>query len=334
MRYLCLILAPVLVLACSGKSITRAESVHKTKNGDTVETDGGASVSKKGIVEMVQENHEDMVDLSPGELYLDRVVLTTAKDSSLFEELRAKALHGAFENMSLGEKLLAIGEHFMGVPYVSGTLETEGEERLVINLRELDCVTFVEYVMAMALSFEDTAGDFRSFTRQLKNLRYRANERVSYEARLHYFSEWILDKEAKGILSTTNQTIGNATMKTKVDFMSTHANLYPVLQNNPSLIARFKEIEGSISAHEFRYFTSDTIAHIEHLVENGDLIAFVTSTPGLDFSHCAFAAKRNGRLYVLHASTRENKVEYSPVPLSEYIGQMRGVTGIVTARFR
>lgn len=290
-----MILVALVVLACSGKAVSLAE----VRSVNAVAADD--------------------------KLY-------TAMDSSIFEAIKAKAINGAFEGMPFGEKLLAIGMHFMGSPYVSGALETEGDERLVINLRELDCVTFVEYVVAIAKTVEQY--DFNGFAKILKDLRYRGDEAISYPSRLHYFSEWILDKENKGTLYRTNASACNAVIKTRIDFMSSHANLYPRLKADSTLVARFREIESLISGQEFHYFTADTIASIEHLIENGDLIAFVTRTPGLDFSHCAFAARRNGRLYVMHASTRDNKVEYSPVPLSEYIGQMRGVTGIVTARFR
>ena len=46
--------------------------------------------------------------------------------------------------------MLEIGKFFLGTPYVAGTLETKGAEHLVVNLREYDCVTFVENVVALA----------------------------------------------------------------------------------------------------------------------------------------------------------------------------------------
>ncbi len=46
--------------------------------------------------------------------------------------------------------MLEIGKFFLGTPYVVGTLETKRGEHLVVNLREFDCVTFVENVVALA----------------------------------------------------------------------------------------------------------------------------------------------------------------------------------------
>ncbi|MDP2725000.1 MAG: DUF1460 domain-containing protein, partial [Syntrophales bacterium] len=58
---------------------------------------------------------------------------------------------GRWEGQTLkssGELALAVGSHFLGTPYVAGTLEQEKGESLQINLRQLDCFTFVENTMA------------------------------------------------------------------------------------------------------------------------------------------------------------------------------------------
>jgi hypothetical protein len=64
----------------------------------------------------------------------------------LFEEARGQDVRGK----SVGEIMVWVGKQFIGAPYVPHTLELPGEEQLVINLREFDCVTFVESVLALA----------------------------------------------------------------------------------------------------------------------------------------------------------------------------------------
>ena len=44
------------------------------------------------------------------------------------------------------------GLNFLKTPYVAHTLEVNEEEKLVVNFDEVDCTTFVEYVLALALS--------------------------------------------------------------------------------------------------------------------------------------------------------------------------------------
>ena len=43
-----------------------------------------------------------------------------------------------------GERVVAAGRFFEGMPYEGGTLGNTPEERVVVNLRAFDCVTFVE----------------------------------------------------------------------------------------------------------------------------------------------------------------------------------------------
>ena len=59
------------------------------------------------------------------------------------------------------ERIAELALTFVGTRYVPGTLEAEGPERLVINFRELDCVTFVENVLAIGPQtdfWENTGG--------------------------------------------------------------------------------------------------------------------------------------------------------------------------------
>ena len=50
------------------------------------------------------------------------------------------------------ERMLFFANKFLGRPYVGATLEKNQEERLVVNLNELDCTTLVENVTALALT--------------------------------------------------------------------------------------------------------------------------------------------------------------------------------------
>jgi hypothetical protein len=70
------------------------------------------------------------------------------------------------------------------------------------------------------------------------------------------------------------------------------------------------------------------------MIKDGDIIAFTTDIDGLDVSHTGFAIFQNNRLHLLHASTRTNMVEISPVPLDEYLAPLRRVTGILVARVK
>ena len=75
--------------------------------------------------------------------------------------------------ISPGQLMLEIGKYFIGTPYAEGTLKAKGAERLVVNLREFDCVTFVENVVALALCVKSRKKPFEDFRKQLQRTRYR-----------------------------------------------------------------------------------------------------------------------------------------------------------------
>ena len=60
-----------------------------------------------------------------------------------------------------------------GVPYVAHTLEVNKDEQLIINLRQLDCTTYVENVTALTLCVKQKTYTFESFCANLRKIRYR-----------------------------------------------------------------------------------------------------------------------------------------------------------------
>ena len=47
--------------------------------------------------------------------------------------------------------IIFFARKLLGIPYVAHTLEVNKTEKLVVNLRQLDCTTFVENVVALSL---------------------------------------------------------------------------------------------------------------------------------------------------------------------------------------
>ena len=54
-----------------------------------------------------------------------------------------------------GETVLSNGLKYVGTPYVAHTLDVDGPEELILNCDEVDCTTFVEYVLAESLCLID-----------------------------------------------------------------------------------------------------------------------------------------------------------------------------------
>lgn len=230
-----------------------------------------------------------------------------------------------------GERIIAVGKTFIGTPYVGKTLEVNDQESLVINLREFDCTTFVENVLAFDLLLSRQANKLDSFGNVLQNIRYREGELNGYASRLHYFTEWIADNEQKGIVSDISEEIGGKPVRKEINFMSAHRDLYPMLKDDES----FEQIQNSekkLSNRTLYFLPKEQIEEAEHLIKSGDILALATSIEGLDVTHTGFAIRQeNGRIHLLHASS-SGQVEVSEQPLSEYLAAMKHNTGIYIAR--
>ena len=227
--------------------------------------------------------------------------------------------------------VLGIGKFFLGTHYGVGTLETGGAERLGINLREFDCVTFVENVVALAWLVTSRGKSFEAFRRMLRKIRYRQGRLQGYTSRLHYFSDWIYDNEKKGIVRDVTREIGGRPSRKAVTFMTTYADLYPPLKNAANF-QRLKSIERTISRRSLFFIPKKALMRLEGGIHDGDLIAITTNAEGLDILHVGFAARVKNRIHLLHASSAEGRVVLSPRTLYRYLMENKIRSGIMVAR--
>ncbi len=261
-------------------------------------------------------------------------VTATPGDSLFYETVMHKVLGELAPDADINQRISEAGRAFLGAPYVASTLEVEGDEHLVVNLLGVDCTTFVEYVTAMALCSAGERTGFDDFTLQLAELRYRGGIIDGYPSRLHYFIEWLKDNEKKGYIEIISDGIGNRILDTYVGFMTANPHLYRQLEEEPAYIEEMAAVEKEISAYEMSYISRDMIDEMATHIRDGDIIAFVSSIGGLDVSHTGLAVFSGDRLHLLHASSRSQEVEITPVPLSEYLADSRNIPGILLARVR
>ena len=251
-------------------------------------------------------------------------------DKQAFED-KVIQIKGLLEN-DFGTTLVAVGKTFKGIPYVAKTLEIGKTETLVVNLKELDCTTFVENVLAFSLLLREGKMDFDSFTSALEKIRYDDGKLNGYGSRLHYFSEWIANNEEKGILKEITAEIGGIEIKKEINFMGTHRGLYPFLEDDEN----FKKIiatEKALKERTLCYLPQNQIEANEHLIQTGDIIALATSIDGLDVTHTGIATReKDGRIHLLHASTGSMEVEVTKLPLADYLKKVKKNTGIMVAR--
>lgn len=232
--------------------------------------------------------------------------------------------------------MIHFGRQLRGLPYVGKTLEKNAEERLVVNLRQLDCTTYVETVLALTLCMHQKTYTFDAFCRNLQQVRYRDGV-VHYTNRLHYFTYWMDENVRKGIVSHVNSpaTIFAATQTVKANYMTTHPQLYPMLVRHPEWMPAIRSMEQAITGQRYLYIPKSKLADspaLRRTIHDGDIIAILTSRQGLDTSHIGIAVWHTDGLHLLNASSIHHKVVEEPKLFKTYMAEHRSHTGIRLVR--
>ncbi len=272
---------------------------------------------------------------------LDTVAGTrwTEADWTILQEKVRWAIDAGLDTLELGEGLARLGLTFVGAPYTPQTLEAPGPEALVVNLREFDCVTFVENVLALtwfirndgSAALTDQVRAMRRYEEYLTALRYRGATLSGYPSRLHYFSEWLSDNERRGLVASRAAELGAETDAEPIDFMSTHPAAYRQLAA-PDVLGAILDTERRLDeAGPRRFVPQARIADVSERIGTGDVIAATSAVPGLDIAHTGIAVRRDGRLHLLHAPLVGDAVQLSETTLAERVRGISGQDGIMVA---
>lgn len=233
--------------------------------------------------------------------------------------------------------ILFIGKKLLGLPYVAKTLEKGKTEQLVINTTQLDCTTFVENVLAMYLCVKNRKPKFNDFCNYIRTVRYDEGK-VYYPARLHYFTTWIESNTAKGLVKEVQAPTPpfSSVQTVYVDFMTTHASLYPLLDGNAAYMKAIAKAEKTASGKKFRYIPTSMLKGrqkaLREAVKDGDIIALVTKKKGLDISHVGYACWHKDGLHLMNASSLEKKVIDDSQTLYRYMKRHPSNLGIRVIR--
>lgn len=255
----------------------------------------------------------------------------TDLDRRLFEQKMQFARDRHLDTLPIGDIMVEIGQSFIGTPYQPGTLEQDGPERLVVNLRALDCVTFVENVFALARVVRAGDPTFDKFLHELQRIRYRGGELNGYPSRLHYFSEWISDNENLGLVRNVTRSIGGVRDTTRIDFMTTHVDAYPAFRDTAAISA-IRKVEQRLSAQPRYFVPQDRVTAAMDDIQNGDILAMTSTIAGLDVAHTGIALRRDGKVWLLNAPLVGDSVQISDKPIDERLKGISKQDGLMVAR--
>jgi len=256
----------------------------------------------------------------------------TPKDVEIFKQVIRKAQTDSLQKEPIGKIIVEIGKQFIGIDYVAHSLEISDKETLVVNLRNFDCVTFLDNLLVLARLVKMQDSSFINYTKELTKERYRNGEINKYTSRLHYFADWLYEIEKRGWIKNITKDIGGEIYDKKIFFMSKNKKYYRQLSNN-NFLEDIKKIENEINKRKYYFIPKDRVGEVEQKLKTGDLIAITTNIEGLDISHVGIAIKMDdGRIHYLNAPYVGKKIKISDKPLSEYLMGNKSQTGIMVAR--
>ncbi|MBR0523794.1 MAG: DUF1460 domain-containing protein [Prevotella sp.] len=263
----------------------------------------------------------------------------TPEDSIRVMNLLQSAEKDAAKDSTAGQTMLRIGRAIekMNIPYVAHTLEPNDQERLIINLRELDCTTFVESAMALTLCVRSGRTTFDDYCRILQKIRYWQGRAPQYIRRLHYFTSWIEDNTTMDLvreLQTPNPPF-TAVQTVQAHYMTQHVDKYRMLTVNPQDVPMIREMEKRIEGKKYRYIPKQQLYNNQLLrktIHDGDIIVIITNIKGLDTQHIGIAAWHADGLHLLNASSIHHRVIEEPMTLRQYLYKHSTMPGIRIVR--
>lgn len=237
------------------------------------------------------------------------------KDPSVFYDVVTHVRNSS--HLPMNELVIEIALHLLGTPYVAATLEHE-PEMLTINLRETDCILFVEMCIALAITAKDAHPSFDDYCNHIREFRYRDGKVDGYTSRIHYTSEWIIQNSDRGYMKEFTSDLGEP-LKQVFSYMTTHSDSYKQLDECPDRVREIGNVEKLLNESGPYYFIpQDKIKECESQIRNGDIICFRSNVEGLDISHVALAYWDKGELKFIHASFKEKKVVIDRQTIADY----------------
>lgn len=245
-----------------------------------------------------------------------------------------KATAEGWANLPIGEVMGRVGTFMLDTPYVNYTLDHSADnEYCILNLQEQDCVTFVEYTLALSRLIKSGKSDEADLANEVESIRYRGGVCDGFCSRLHYLSDWFYDNGKRGLIKPYTEDLDGAlTVRKKICLMSKRPEQYLQLRKHPEWVPEISKDEKAISARPICYLPKARIPAAEQYMKTGDIIAITTEAPILDCAHTGLCYRdEDGVLHFLHASLTRHKV-YLDAELCKYLDRIHAFTGIMIAR--
>jgi Protein of unknown function (DUF1460) len=203
----------------------------------------------------------------------------------------------------LGERIAAVARALLGRPYINDPLigSAESPEVFTASLAGFDCVTYVETVLAIALS-----PSVNRFAEVLRRLRYDGG-RPEWRRRNHYTTDWIRKNTTAGFVREVR--VGTPPI--------VRERILSVLPGYPS---RRRQVR---SLPKRRFWSA------RDAVQTGDVIMFASTKRDRDIFHLGIAVREDDRLWLLNAARSKGGVVQQD--LAEFLAA-NTMAGVIVVR--
>lgn len=207
------------------------------------------------------------------------------------------------------ERFDIISQHLLKTPYKENHLigsQTQ-KEQLIVDLNYVDCLSFLEY--ALALNKSTTIDDF---LKEIITTRY-INGIISFRTRRHFFTDWsqaspILGEDITHTLSTHTVT-SHKVLNQKPD------NTFYL----PGILPKKRQVTYLPNAHLQDAFP---------LLRTGDMVGIYTSKIGLDVTHTGTVIQKDDTLWFRNASSLQKNRCVVDTVLENYLAKKPGIVVI------
>lgn len=212
----------------------------------------------------------------------------------------------------VNDRIDYISERFLGTSYQADTLigSQDLTEQFVVNLESVDCFTFVDYILALAIS-----DNFVDFYDKLQAIRYKSGQ-IDYRTRNHFFSQWI-DNNSEHLFDVSNRF---------------EESVCTVKELNKKENGRYW-VEGiPFFEKNVCYLPREVILNqpLDSIFRNGDIVGLYTDLKGLDVSHLGIISIQSSGIYLRHASFKTKKVIDSN--LEDFLTEKKELKGLIIIR--
>ena len=154
---------------------------------------------------------------------------------------------------------------------------------------------------------------------------------MGYCSRHHYFHHWGRAAQRAGLVDDITKDLpGQRSRALKLNYMSSHPELYAPLRNQ-STLACITRLEQDYDVVQ-NYIPNSSLSQVTPLLRSGDLFAVATSVHGLDVTHMGVIVTDPSGVSAVHAVPGQGVIRSKP--FHRYVQSVPESIGAVILRPR